>query len=138
MPAIRRGAIEDLSAVARIQDASPEASHWRVEDYLTYDLWIAESQQEVIGFLVSRQLGAGEGEILNLAVAPEWRRQGIGRSLIQAFLGDCRGSVFLELRESNRAALDLYKSMGFQVVSNRPKYYESPPEAAIVMKFHSC
>jgi ribosomal-protein-alanine N-acetyltransferase len=138
MPAIRRGGEHDLPSIARIQQASPEASDWRVEDYLAYRLWVAESGGDIAGFLVGRVLGEGECELLNLAVAPQWRRKGIGRGLIQAFLDESAGAVYLELRESNRAALNLYKSMGFQEVSRRSNYYNSPPEAAIVMKFHSC
>jgi [ribosomal protein S18]-alanine N-acetyltransferase len=57
---------------------------------------------------------------------------------LRSLMDECRGTVFLEVRESNRAALELYKSSGFQAISRRPGYYEFPPEAAIVMKFHSC
>jgi ribosomal protein S18 acetylase RimI-like enzyme len=48
------------------------------------------------------------------------------------------GSVFLEVRESNGVAQEFYKSVGFKPHSKRHRYYESPPETAIVMKFHSC
>ena len=48
------------------------------------------------------------------------------------------GNFYLEVRESNQAARNLYKSMGFQEVNIRPEYYQFPLEAAIVMKFHSC
>jgi len=138
MAAIRRGRRDDLPRIAEIQEVSAEASHWRVEDYLGYGLWVAEESGTIAGFLVWREVGPEEGEILNLAVAPEWRRRGIARALIQTFLGETSGVIFLELRESNLAGLNLYKSMGFQEVSRRAEYYDFPPEAAIVMKFHSC
>ncbi len=138
MPAIRRGGEADLASIARIQQASPEASHWRPEDYLAHDLWVAEIDGQVAGFLVSRLLGPGEAEILNLAVERDSRRRGIARALIQTFLIEFPMAVFLELRESNLAALSLYKSIGFQQVSRRPGYYDFPTDAAIVMKFHSC
>jgi len=138
MPGIRRGGRDDLPAIERIQAASPEAVHWPAEEYLTYDLWVAENGATVTGFLVSRSLGEGEGEMLNLAVAPECRKTGVAKALIRAFLSEFTSAAYLELRESNLAALNLYKSMGFQEVSRRPEYYRSPPEAAIVMKFHSC
>jgi ribosomal-protein-alanine N-acetyltransferase len=139
MLAIRRGLEGDLAAVAEIQSASPEAAHWNVADYLGYGLWVAVgSGGRVAGFLVSRPLGLGQGELLNLAVAPGSRRNGVGKSLVRAFLAEFPGGAYLEVRESNVNAVNLYKSMGFEEVSRRREYYQCPPEAAIVMKFHSC
>jgi ribosomal protein S18 acetylase RimI-like enzyme len=138
MLAIRRGSQEDLAAVAGIQSASPEAAHWKAADYLAYGLWVAVDGDRVAGFLVSRPLGMGEGELLNLAVEPGFRRNGVGKALVRAFLAEFPGGAYLEVRESNATALCLYKSMGFKEVTRRPGYYEFPPEAAIVMKFCSC
>jgi ribosomal-protein-alanine N-acetyltransferase len=138
MPAIRRGGTGDLEAVAAIQGESPEAAHWRVEQYLQYDFRVAVSGETASGFLVARSLTPGEYEILNLAVALEFRRKGIARGLLAAFLSSVKGAVYLEVRESNGAALNLYKSMGFQEVGVRKEYYQSPRESGIVLKFHSC
>lgn len=138
MPVIRRGHAGDLPGVAAIQTASPEAARWNVADYLQYGFLVCDCENHIAGFLVWRALADGEGEILNLAVAPEVRRTGIARALVGGLLKEHSGTVYLEVRESNLAARNLYKSMGFQDVSRRPGYYESPPEAAIVMKFHSC
>ena len=90
------------------------------------------------GFVVSRTLAAGESEILNVAVAPEFRRQGVARALVGALLADWEGVLFLEVRASNVAAQEFYKSLNFQHVTTRLEYYEKPSEPAIVMKFHSC
>jgi len=79
-----------------------------------------------------------EGEILNLAVAPELRRSGIARALLGEIFQYFSGAIFLEVRESNGAARAFYKSLGFQEVGLRKEYYRAPPETAIVMKFHSC
>jgi ribosomal-protein-alanine N-acetyltransferase len=87
---------------------------------------------------VAREVAPGESELLNLAVAPEWRSQGVGRDLVTALLRDHPVTLYLEVREGNTVARKFYKSMGFQEVSVRKSYYESPAEAAIVMKFHSC
>jgi ribosomal-protein-alanine N-acetyltransferase len=138
MPAIRRGEAGDLEAVAAIQSASPQAAHWQVQDYLQQDFRVASSGNALAGFLVARTLTEGEYEILNLAVALAFRREGVARSLLRAYLESVKGSVYLEVRESNAAARNLYKSMGFQEVAVRPGYYESPPDTGIVLKFHSC
>jgi ribosomal-protein-alanine N-acetyltransferase len=138
MTAIRRGEKRDFEEIAAIQTASPGAAQWKVADYAAFDLWVAVCENRVAGFLAARPLGAGECELLNLAVGPEFRRRGIARQLVSALAGACCGSVFLEVRESNLAARNLYKSMGFKEIGLRPGYYDLPPEAAIVMKFHSC
>jgi ribosomal-protein-alanine N-acetyltransferase len=138
---IRPGALEDLAAVSAIQELCPEAAQWTVSDYLGYEFRVAEIGARVAGFLVSRTLSAGEREILNMAVTPFCRRQGVARGLLQSLLEEPLNSVFLEVRESNQGARYLYKSMGFQEVSVRREYYQTPdglPESAIVMKFHSC
>jgi ribosomal-protein-alanine N-acetyltransferase len=127
-----------LAEVALIQAASPEASHWAPADYLPYDFRVAVCKTRVAGFLVSRVLSEGETELLNLAVAPEFRRRGVARKLVESLLADSPGVVYLEVRESNWAARKFYHQMGFQEVSLRSGYYQAPPEAAIVMKFHSC
>lgn len=134
---IRRGDAADLSACAAIQESSPEAAEWDVADYLTLDFLVAEVDGRVAGFLVSRAIDAAEWELLNLAVAPEFRRRGVARALLEALRSASRGAIFLEVRESNEAARNLYKSLGFQEVGVRRQYYERSPESAIVMKLHS-
>ena len=138
MTAIRRGGAEDLEAVAAIQQASPGAARWNVADYLDQDFRVAMVGNRIAGFLVARTLAADEREILNLAVAPEFRGKGVARALLDQAFEAFRGSVFLEVRESNLVAQEFYNSLGFKELSRRKGYYESPPETAIVMKFHSC
>ncbi len=82
-------------------------------------------------------LVAGEGEILNLAVDPAAQRRGLGRRLLEAALDLMRdagiAAVFLEVRQSNRAAIQLYRSAGFQPISVRRSYYRNPVEHALTM-----
>ena len=138
MPAIRRGEAADFQQIAAIQAACPEAAQWDPAGYAGYELWVAEFDNGIAGFLAARFLGAREWELLNLAVAPASRRKGVARALLQTFLSDSGGAVYLEVRESNIAARSLYNSLNFKEIGVRAGYYEDPPEAAIVMKFHSC
>ena len=89
-----------------------------------------------MGFLCGR-LVAGEAEILKLVVREGDRRKGIGGRLVEAFLTrareqQCR-AVYLDVRESNGAALHLYESLGFCVVGRRRGYYRQPDEDALLM-----
>ena len=89
------------------------------------------------GYFIGRD-AAGMGEVLNLAVAPEWRRQGVARALLDAGIAAlaARGAdeIFLEVRESNVQAQALYTSAGFRVVGQRAAYYRSPREDALVLR----
>ena len=79
-----------------------------------------------------------ESEVLNLAVSMPWRRQGVGRRLVEEMIARSAGDLLLEVRASNIEARNLYKKLGFQDERRRPGYYESPSEAAIVMRLRKC
>lgn len=134
---VRAGRGEDLGRVDEIQSRSPGASRWAPEDYLAHDFMVAAVDGAVVGFVVARRLAEGESEILNLAVAPEFRRRGVARRLLARVLEGHPGEVFLEVRESNLEGRLFYQTMGFQEISRRPRYYSGPEEAAVVMKFRS-
>ena len=133
---IRNGIEGDLAAISQIQDAAPGAAQWKPHDYLAYQCLVAEREGAVVGFLVARTIGL-EAEILNLAVAPGMRRQGIGRRLLGEMLARHPGQVFLEVRESNESARRFYERLGFKSAAKRLQYYSNPPDSAIVMKLHS-
>ncbi|HJZ97177.1 MAG TPA: GNAT family N-acetyltransferase [Candidatus Solibacter sp.] len=138
MPEIRRAIAADLPEIATIQAASPEAAQWNVADYFNYEFLVTSAENGIAGFVVFRRIAGDEIEILNLAVKPEMRRKRVAESLFRAVVSGFFGAVFLEVRESNAAAIAFYKSMNFQVFSRRENYYYPPSEAAIVLKFHSC
>lgn len=83
---------------------------------------------------------AEDAEVLNLAVDPAQRRQGLARRLMQQLCATARSQgaqrMILEVRESNDAALALYESLGFFVCGVRAGYYPSPEgrEDALVME----
>ena len=130
---IRPAVAADLAAISEIQAASPEAARWDSADYLKHLCLVADMEGVAAGFFVGRQTAPGEHEILNLAVDPEHRRKGIARALLKSAMG-AQQTWFLEVRESNRAAIACYKAAGLEVFGRREKYYGDPPEAAIVMR----
>lgn len=78
-----------------------------------------------------------EGQITNVAVQSTFRNQGIGGVLVRELLkkGKERGltAFTLEVRESNKYAVQLYKRCGFEEVGIRPNFYEKPTENAVIM-----
>ena len=79
----------------------------------------------------------GEDSVTTLAVAPEARRRGLGRALMQALIAVCReeSALFLtlEVRASNAAAIALYRSLGFAAEGRRPNFYQDPREDALLL-----
>lgn len=90
---------------------------------------------EVVGF-VALLAATAEWELENIAVAPQVRRAGVARTLIERAAGQARSAgareIVLEVRESNLAARRLYESCGFRQTGLRPRYYSNPAESAVL------
>ena len=135
--------IADVVAVTKILQESPEVANWSgesLEEALKLSGTLAlvnVAAGEVSGFLIGRQVD-DEAEVLNLAVAPSGRRQGQGAAILQAAMDEfqARGvsRVFLEVRESNAAAIAFYSKHGFAKTGYRPSYYRDPVEAAVLLE----
>jgi ribosomal-protein-alanine N-acetyltransferase len=134
---VRLGGLHDLASIAQIQAASPGAAHWDVPEYLKYEFLVAVCDGRVAGFAVARRAAEDEGELLNLAVDPAFRRRGIGRRLVGQLTSNYPGVLWLEVRESNADARKFYKSLGFCDIGRRSGYYPDSGEGAIVMNVHS-
>jgi ribosomal-protein-alanine N-acetyltransferase len=95
--------------------------------------------EDTAGFILCRAV-AGEAEILTLAVAPNARRMGLGRALVEAAARKAAragaGSLFLEVAQDNAAAIGLYEATGFAIVGRRAAYYRRGAGAvdAVVMR----
>jgi len=131
---IRPAVSPDLDELVAIENECFTYANWQAADFLKHDCQLAEVDGKIAGFLVSREILPGEREILNLAVSRAFRRQGVASALIQHELKRHPGEFFLEVRESNLAAQELYRKFGFVEIGRRPQYYQAPPETAIVMK----
>jgi ribosomal-protein-alanine N-acetyltransferase len=82
--------------------------------------------------------GSEQADIQTIAVAPDARRHGIARALMNALMVEARhrgaAELFLEVRDDNPAAQLLYDSLGYQRIAVRPKYYQPDGVDAIVMR----
>ena len=87
-------------------------------------LWLVAQAGDVVLGYVGSQSVMGEADMMNLAVAPAARRQGLARA----------HSLTLEVRASNGPAKMLYESMGFVQVGRRPGYYLSPKEDGDILR----
>ncbi len=101
-------------------------------------LWLVAVQEGAFAGYIGSQSVMGEADMMNLAVAPEYRGLGIGEALVTELI--CRlsqnlvSSLTLEVRESNVAAGKLYTKLGFMQVGCRPGYYTKPKENALILR----
>ena len=94
---------------------------------------VASPEDAPQGFAVIRTI-AGESELLTIAVAPDARGQGLGRRVLNLALAHSASTVFLEVASSNSAALQLYRTAGFDAVGRRPRYYDDGSDALILRR----
>jgi [ribosomal protein S18]-alanine N-acetyltransferase len=135
----------DIEAVAALERAAHVApwTEGNFRDALAagYAMQVGVADGAIVAYGVLL-FAPGEAQLLNLTVAPEVRRLGIGRALLGRFLADAgaRGAeqCFLEVRVSNIPAIALYAREGFVPVARRIGYYPSagaaPREDALVMR----
>ena len=100
--------------------------------------FVAFSGDEIAGYIGSHNV-LGEVYITNVAVFPEFRRNGVGKALVEFLVNKMKEEnaefVTLEVRKSNLSAISLYEKCRFQNVGERRKFYEKPVEDAILMTY---
>jgi ribosomal-protein-alanine N-acetyltransferase len=140
---LRPMAEADLPRIHRIELASYDYP-WSLGNFADslsagYSVWVREAEGEVIGYY-AMMAAAGEAHLLNLTIAPIWRRHGLGRDLLEHCMARAcdhkAESLFLEVRTSNTAAIALYRSSGFVDLAVRRGYYPARDgrEDALIMK----
>ena len=100
-------------------------------------LWLVALDGDTVAGYVGSQSVLGESDMMNLAVRPDYRRQGVGRTLVERLiweLSEENHCLLLEVRAGNETAISLYRSLGFRQVGRRLKYYQNPPEDALILR----
>lgn len=101
-------------------------------------LWLVAVDEDVLVGYIGSQSVMGEADMMNVAVNPEYRRQGIAERLVLSLIDqlDANGvsSLTLEVRASNEVAIALYDKLSFTQVGRRPNYYSKPKEDALILR----
>jgi len=139
---IRKMTEADVSVVAELDQISfslpwPERSfRFEVTDNPASRCWVAEADERVVGMIVA-WLFVDEVHIATIATHPDFRRQGIAEKLLTHTLrytsDEGAVSSFLEVRESNLAAQEMYRKFGYENTGRRKRYYKDNDEDAVLM-----
>ena len=131
--------VESIAELERICFTDP----WSVNSIASelkneISLWVvAVDSGKVVGYVGSQSV-LGWADMMNLAVDPAYRKQGVGRALICNLINRLKANkvtcLTLEVRVSNEPAVSLYRSMGFTEVGRRPGYYHNPKEDALILR----
>jgi len=143
LPLYRSMTPDDLETVMAIEsEVYPHPwTHGNFRDSLAagYHCRIMELAGEIVGYSVV-SIGAGEAHLLNLSIAAQWQRRGLGREMLKFMIELTRESfvhkIYLEVRPSNLAGRRLYARAGFIEVATRRGYYpgQGGREDAVIME----
>ena len=143
---IRKMTLEDVPGVIDL-DQKSFSLPWP-ERYFRYELtanpasrcWVAELDGKIVSMIVV-WLIIDEAHVATIATHPDFRRRGIGTQLLayalRHLIDEGARSSFLEVRESNAGAQDMYRKFGYEATGRRPRYYKDNNEDAILMNLAS-
>ena len=101
-------------------------------------LWLVALDGTTVAGYVGSQSVLGESDMMNVAVHPDYRRQGIAEKLVTELVAALKEKgnhcLSLEVRASNELAKKLYEKLGFSQVGRRPNYYRNPKEDALILR----
>jgi len=131
--------IEQVARLEKICFSDPWSIHSiasELENKLS--LWVVAMDGDRLAGYVGSQSVMGWADMMNLAVAPDYRKKGIGEQLVKELIRRLKMQqvtcLTLEVRASNAPAIRLYDKLGFVEVGSRPGYYHNPKEDALILR----
>jgi ribosomal-protein-alanine N-acetyltransferase len=139
---IRKAELADIPRLVELSAEAHTASHWNAQQFLrlinaSEKLCLVADQQDKAEAFAIAGCAADEMEIENIVVTKDMRLRGWGRELLQKLVEHAREKsirkIFLEVRQSNLAAIMLYRSLGFTEAGRRKDYYSDPTEDGLML-----
>ena len=139
---IREMKLTDVPAIAELEKIcfsdpwSENSIASELDNPLSY--WLVADDNGIIAGYVGSQSVLDAADMMNLAVSPDYSKQGIGQALVRGLVNHLQQNnviaLLLEVRVSNHPAISLYEKLGFVQVGRRPKYYHNPREDALILR----
>lgn len=133
--------LDDVMAIEQMAFAAPwtkEMFYSEFFDNLLSFSFVAKEGELIVGYLFFWEV-SGEFHLMNIAVAPQWQRRGIGEALMKKMCDAGKkktiGQILLEVRASNLSAISLYEKLKFFKIGLRKNYYHSPTEDALILQY---
>lgn len=136
---LKESEIPDIAELERLSFKKPWSENSINESFKSDACRFFVYKNPDIRGYIGISIAADEGYILNIAVRPEYRGQGIGKALVNFLIESYRDSlrfITLEVRPSNTEALKLYSRFGFEKAGERKNYYSNPSENALLLTKH--
>ena len=128
--------VAELEKICFADPWSEKSVASELENPLSY--WLVALEGDTVAGYVGSQTVLGETDMMNVAVRPEYRRQGVAEALIKALIEGLKARqshcLTLEVRDSNAPARALYEKRGFLEVGRRKNYYRNPREDALILR----
>ena len=139
---IREMKPEDVPAIAELEKqcfSAPWSENMIISSLENrLSCWLVAEIEGAIAGYVGSEIVLDSADMMNIAVAPEFRRQGVGAALVNGLVSRLQSKsvsfLLLEVRVSNKPAIAMYEKLGFLQVGFRPRYYCNPREDAFVMR----
>ena len=141
---IRKASLDDLKQIYLIEKDVFINDHWTFEmverelkNLSSQTTWIIEESSVILGYCMIR-IFCNEANITNMAIKSSHQREGLGLFLLGHVLNQLpiKSSVFLEVKEGNLSAINLYQRLGFKVINSRRNYYKDGRTALIMHLEH--
>ena len=138
---IRNATLTDIPALLELEKSF--VAPWK-EEYLVYELkdnpvntfLVVTYENEVVGF-VDYWITFDSATISQIAIKNEFRHKGLARMLLKEMYDDCYAkrvrNITLEVRTSNKSAINLYEKYGFKTVITKPRYYDNGEDALYML-----
>jgi len=138
----RRAKFDDLPIIQQIERLSfstPYSTFYMRSLLNNADIYyVAEYEGKIVGYIIARKENNKLGHIISIAVHPDYRRIGLGTVLMKKAEDSLRNlgcyRVYLEVRVSNKPAIQLYKKLGYIIVRTIPSYYSDGEDAFLMVK----
>ena len=128
--------VAELEKICFADPWSEKSVASELENPLSY--WLVALEGSTVAGYAGSQTVLGETDMMNVAVRPECRRQGVAEALIAALIAGLKKReshcLTLEVRDSNAPARALYEKLGFLEVGRRKNYYRNPKEDALILR----